>query len=258
MPQKFELAIDLQYEHPDLSIVPDLAGENRADAAIEEFDFDAGMLDSLFTHLAPPPAPAPAVAGGGRSVRDGRGLSSQGALYDRAAGGGEPRACPRGADRSPGNALLGETFTRQGLHGEALERYREARREAPDDPAAMRGEARSLLQLGQAAEALRDRGDAGARRRPDDIETLMLAAACGRRRATRGGAGHARHGAPRRAGARRRPPAIGNIARRLGDLEGAILAYRDALSLDPQFAGVRSSWPGCSSRSASSPKRSRS
>jgi tetratricopeptide (TPR) repeat protein len=222
--QKFDLAIDLQYEDPDLSIQPDLAGENRADAAIEEFEFDAGVLDSVFTQLAP--APAPAVAGEADPYAMAADFLSKG-FFDRAQVEAR-RALAHGADRIAGNALLGETFARQGLHGEALERYREARREAPDDPTAMRGEARSLLKLGQAAEAL------------PIVETLVLAAgvraAAGDPAAALATLDTARRVAPMRADVHQQ---MGDIARRLGDLEGAILAYRHALSLDPQFAGVR-------------------
>ena len=52
--QKFELAIDLEYEDPDLSIQPDLGGgaarptrPSRTSRSIR------GVLDSLFTELAP-------------------------------------------------------------------------------------------------------------------------------------------------------------------------------------------------------------
>ena len=52
--QKFELAIDLEYEDPDLSIKPDLGAVQRMDDSVEDFAFDSAVLDSLFTSLAPP------------------------------------------------------------------------------------------------------------------------------------------------------------------------------------------------------------
>ena len=56
VPQKFELAIDFQYEHPDLSIVPDLGGPARADEHHPWSPISrsmASLLDSLFTELSP-------------------------------------------------------------------------------------------------------------------------------------------------------------------------------------------------------------
>ena len=47
--QKFELAMDVEYEDPDLSIQPDLGGERPADASIADFSFDPQSLDTLFT-----------------------------------------------------------------------------------------------------------------------------------------------------------------------------------------------------------------
>jgi tetratricopeptide (TPR) repeat protein len=55
VPQKFSLAIDLEYEDPDLSVVPDLGGEHRLTEEVDTFTFDPTLLDSLFTELAPPP-----------------------------------------------------------------------------------------------------------------------------------------------------------------------------------------------------------
>ena len=62
VPQKFELAIDLEYEDPELSIAPDLGGVERQTESVEEFAFDPRLLDSLFTELSPTPSAAPAVA----------------------------------------------------------------------------------------------------------------------------------------------------------------------------------------------------
>jgi tetratricopeptide (TPR) repeat protein len=237
--QKFELAIDLQHEDPDLSIQPDLGTEKRADEPIEEFSFDSKLLDTLFTELAPAPAPAngKVEAAPYRMASD---YLTKG-MHDRAAAEVR-RAMARGADRAEGQALLGTVFAKQGLHGEALERYREARREAGDDKAprlALIGEAWSLVRLARGAEA-RPLAESLLAREPEDIEILMLAAT------TRSDAGDpaaalaaletARRVAPARADVQQK---IGDIARSLGDFDGAIAAYRHALALDQDFAVVR-------------------
>jgi tetratricopeptide (TPR) repeat protein len=235
--QKFELAIDLQYEDPDLSIQPDIGGESRTDAGIQEFEFDTGVLDSVFTQLTPAPESMPAVP----SDTDPYGLAvdylTKG-FFDRAQVEAR-RALAHGADRTAGNVVLGETFAQQGLFGEALERFRAARRETPDDLAAMHGEAQALWRLGQAAEAV-PIVEALILRASENIEVLMLAAgvraAAGDPAAALATLDTARRVAPMRPDVHQQ---MGDIARRLGDLEGAILAYRHALELDPQFAGVR-------------------
>ena len=103
--QKFELAMDVEYEDPDLSIQPDLGGEQRADDDRRGLRFDPESLDSLFTELAPAPH-ADAGARASRdprlvAVRDGDGLSVEGVLRSR-VGGDQPRAgARRGARRRP-------------------------------------------------------------------------------------------------------------------------------------------------------------
>ena len=238
VPQKFELAIDLQYEDADLSVQPTLGEENR-DEPVADFEFDPKVLDSLFVELTPPArtpviATLPTEADPFAMARD---FLSKG-FFDRAFAEVK-RAMMRGANRSRGAALLGDIYARQGLWGEALERYQNARRESPDLPPAMTGEATALLRLGRAIEA-RLVAESVLHRAPEDIDTLMLAAAA------RGEAGDpaaalaaldtARRVAPMRADVHKH---IGDIARKLGDSEGAIVAYRNALTLDPLYAIVR-------------------
>jgi len=149
------------------------------------------------------------------------------------------RALGRGADPVRGTTLIGDVFAKQGLWGEALERYRDVRRVAPDFLAAMMGEGTALLQLGRAVEA-RDVVERVLDRNPQDVESLMLAASA------RGEAGDhasalealavARGVAPNRGDVHKH---IGDISRRLGDYEGAIAAYRSALALDGRYAVVR-------------------
>src|SRR6185503_6793278 len=226
----------LQHEDPDLSIQPDLGTERRADAAIEEFSYDPKLLDTLFTELTPAPAAAPAEATPYRMVVD---YLSKG-MYDRAAAEIR-RAMTRGGDRPEGLALLGLVFAKQGLHGEALERYREATRAAgaAAPSVAMLGEAWSLVRLGRATEA-RPLAEELATREPNDIDVLMLCATVRSEAGDPAGAlaalETARRVAPVRADVHQK---IGDIARSLGDLEGAIAAYRHALELDHDFAVVR-------------------
>ncbi|HYC50807.1 MAG TPA: tetratricopeptide repeat protein [Gemmatimonadaceae bacterium] len=238
--QKFELAIDLQYESADLSIQPDLGQEKRADERIEDFDFDPSVLDSLFGELTPPAARTPVLATL-PTESDPFAMASDflsKGFFDRAFAEIK-RALMRGGDRAKGAGLLGDVYAKQGLWGEALERYQEARRANPHHVPAMTGEATALLRLGRAIEA-RLVAESVLRRAPSDIDILMLAAA------TRGDAGDpaaalaaldtARRVAPMRADVHRH---IGDIARKLGDIEGAIAAYRNALALDGHYAVVR-------------------
>ncbi|HEU4993987.1 MAG TPA: tetratricopeptide repeat protein [Gemmatimonadaceae bacterium] len=240
--QKFELAIDLQHEDPNLTIQPDLGSEKRADEAIEDFSFDPRVLDSLFRDLATPrqtrrSSVTAALAAEADPFAMAADFLSKG-FFDRAQVEAT-RALGRGGDPARGAALLGDIFAKQGLWGEALERYREARQVSPDYAAAMNGEATALLRLGRALEA-RLITESVLQRTPGDIETLMLAAA------VRGEAGDpgaalaaletARRVAPMRADVHKH---IGDVARRLGDNEGAIAAYRNALALDPLYAVVR-------------------
>lgn len=237
--QKFELAIDVQYEDVDFSIQPNLGEEKRSDEKIEEFDFDPRVLDSLFEDLVPAPRPQvlamlPTESNPFAMASD---FLSKG-FFDRAHAEAK-RALARGGDRSRGVSLIGDIFSRQGLWGEALERYREARRENPELMGAMSGEASALLRLGRPIDA-RLVAESVLHRAPNDVETLMLAASA------RGDAGDpaaalsaletARRVAPMRADIHKH---IGDIARKLGDTEGAIDAYRNALQLDPRYAVVR-------------------
>src|SRR5688572_8379412 len=170
--QKFELAIDLEYEDPDLSIVPDLGGERRTTDAVEEFSFDPRLLDSLFTELTPAPAPAAPAAEGSLYAVAVDYLTK--GLYDRAAGA-VSRAMARGGEPAEGMTILGDVYARQGLHGEALERYREARNANGTWLPALTGEVRVLLKLGRPGEALPVAEWLFAAA-PMDVEILLLTA----------------------------------------------------------------------------------
>ena len=234
--QKFSLAIDLEYEDPDLSVVPDLGGEQRLTAEVDTFTFDPTLLDSLFTALAPAPeAPtAPLESDPYRLAAD---FLSKG-LTDRAMAETR-RALARGADPIIGNVLVGQALGRQGAWGDALERFEEARTLDPGHLDALRGETQALLMLGRGTEAsvVAEALIVGA---PDDADALMLVATArfeaGDAERALEALDHARRVAPRRADVLR---GIGNITRALGNLDAAIAAYRHALTLDSDFAAVR-------------------
>jgi tetratricopeptide (TPR) repeat protein len=235
--QRFALVIDLEFEDPDLSVVPDLGGEQRMSTDVETFSFDPRLLDSLFSELVPPPEPVPATTVEADPYTMAADYVSKG-LYDRATAE-TSRAIARGADPAEGNVLLGDILCRQGAYGDALEKYRAARAADPSHPGALRGEAQALLMLGRGAEA-RDVAEQVLETSGDDVDALMLASSCrfeaGDPAAALEALERARALAPARADLLRW---IGNISRSLGDVEGAIAAYRHALTLDADFAAVR-------------------
>ncbi len=236
VPQRFGLAMDVEHEEPDLTLPPEFDGDRRVDGGVEAFSFDAELLDSLFVDLRP------AVEGDVAPVADAspyalaRDYLGKG-LLDRAAAE-TTRALARGAKPAEGLVILGDVFARQGLHGEALERYRQARGLNGVAPRALGGETRALVMLGRAQEA-REPAEALLEHAPDDVEALLLVATV---YANSGDAVHARK---LLSDARRLAPAradvlkqIGDVARVVGDDDGAITAYRHALELDQDVAVV--------------------
>ena len=242
VPQKFELAIDLEFEDPDFTIVPDLGGERRTDGSVEEFAFDTRVLDSLFSELAPvapPPMPATPTATPYAAAAD---YLSKG-LLDRASAEAS-RVLSRGGNAVDGLTLLGDVYAKQGAYGEALDRYRGARAAASGAGAhqprrALAGEVRVLIMLGRGAEA-RPLAEELLHAAPDDVEMLILAATARADGGDPAGAlqalERARRGAPARADVLKQ---IGDVARSIGDFETAVESYRHALTLDPDFAVVR-------------------
>src|SRR5207302_999006 len=124
--QKFALTIDLQYEKATIGIAPEISADVTAETIGEDFNFDQRLLDNIFQELEPPAAPEPPAA---KAADDPLALArdyvSKG-LMDVAAAEAV-RAVQRGASRADAAVLLGDIFAKRGLHGEALERYREAR-----------------------------------------------------------------------------------------------------------------------------------
>jgi tetratricopeptide (TPR) repeat protein len=232
--QKFALTIDLQFEKGTIGVAPEISADVLAETLGETFSFDQRLLDNIFQELAPPAAAARDTA---QRAEDPLALArdylSKG-LMEMAASEAA-RAVQRGADRGDAAVLLGDIFARRGLHGEALERYREARALDPARPDALLGEVRALLALERLDEAAA-LAEQLLGLTPDDVEALVAVAKC---RAAAGDAGgaltalqQAQTRAPARADLRKLQ---GDVAVKVGDPGGALTAYRSALELDPGY-----------------------
>jgi tetratricopeptide (TPR) repeat protein len=234
--QKFALTIDLQFEKGTIGVAPEISADVLAETLGETFSFDQRLLDNIFQELAPPAAAArdtPKVEDPLALARD---YLSKGLMENAASEAA--RAVQRGADRGDAAVLLGDIFARRGLHGEALERYREARALNEARPDALLGEVRSLLSLdhldeaGSLAEQLLGLA-------PDDVEALVAAAKCRAAAGDAGGALTALQQAQTRAPARPDLRKLqGDVALKVGDPTGALTAYRSALELDPGYVQV--------------------
>src|SRR5213078_4473205 len=124
--RRSSLAIDLQYETVSIGIVPEISADVAAENLGGEFAFDQRLLDNIFQELEPPaPPPTPGLA---KKVDDplalARDYESKG-MMDLAVAEAM-RAVQRGADKGLAATLIGDIYARRGLHGEALERYRDA------------------------------------------------------------------------------------------------------------------------------------
>jgi tetratricopeptide (TPR) repeat protein len=238
VPQSFQLAIDLEVEDAELTVVPDLGGEKRISAGVETFTFDTGLLDTIFKQLEPPAAASEAdAAPDSDPYALAEDFLSKG-LVDRAMAEVR-RALGRGADPARGDVLLGEAFGRQGAWGDALERFEAARRAAPGHPEALRGETQALLMLGRGSDAAVPAALL-LEVLPQDVDALLLVSTARFESGDAEGAlevlDRARRADPSRAEVLR---GIGNVTKALGNLDAAIAAYRHALSLDGDFAAVR-------------------
>lgn len=234
--QKFELAIDLEYENPRVTVSPDLGGERR-EASVREFTLDVSQLESLFDQLAPAMAPALSVSSGAQPYAAAIACLASGDL-DRAAAEIQS-ALHNGADRAEGLALSGDVFLRRGAHGEALDRYRQARQIDATSRAALAGEVRAFILLGRGAQAA-DLAEALAVVAPQDVDALLLVARA------RADAGSHQRALDALDVARRMSPAradvlkhVGDVASAMGDRARAIDAYRQAVSLDGDFVAAR-------------------
>jgi len=237
--QKFALTIDLQYEKGTIGIAPEISADVTAETIGEDFNFDQRLLDNIFQELAPSAA---AELPAGKAADDPLALArdyvSKG-LMDVAAAEAV-RAVQRGASRAEAGVLLGDIFAKRGLHGEALERYREARSLEPGRADARLGEVKALLALGgPRAEEARVLAEELLELTPDDVDALVAAA---KGRAAGGDAAgaltalqQAQARAPGRADLHKLQ---GDVALRVGDKAGAFVAYRSALELDRGYVQV--------------------
>ena len=148
--QKLALAIELPHEETAIFVGPALTESFGTGEAIPDFHFDPAILEELFAPASAaaeePAANAPA------SFTLARDYLSKG-LLDRAHAE-IARVSGRGGDRMESLLLSGDTFRAQGLHGEALERFKAALELEPGNRDGLRGSAQSLLSLGRADEAL--------------------------------------------------------------------------------------------------------
>lgn len=235
--QKFQLSIDLQYEDPTIAIVPEISADVTAADLGESFVFDPTLLEGIFEDLAPAaPAQAAAPAAEEAALSLARDYISKGLL--ELASAELTRAVARGASRARVAVLLGDIYGKRGLHGEALERYREARGSDPADVGALLGEVRSLLALNRAEEAAAG-AEGLAQLAPTHVEALVAVA---RVRLANGDPVRALD-ALREAQARApgRPDLLqlqAGVSRRLGEREEALDAYQAALQLDSGLVQV--------------------
>jgi tetratricopeptide (TPR) repeat protein len=235
VPQKFALTIDLQYEDPTIAIAPELIAEASGDELAGEFTFDTPALDRLFEELAPaePAAQFEPVDNALPQVRD---LITKGMLD--LARSELDRAVARGAPRHATAVLLGDIFAKRGLHGEALERYREARALVPADSDAALGEIRALLALRRPTDA-KPLADELAARVPRDVDVLAAHArvllAAGDAQAALDRVRKAQSLSSGRADLFHLQA---QVAVRLGDRTAALTAFNAALKLDPTLVRV--------------------
>ena len=228
-PQKLELAIELPHEEIRLTVAPPITEKDESADHVADFHFDPAIIEQLFAEKRSRKTPYPPEdpLAGFALARD---LITKG-LYDRAQGE-IARVLSRGGDKVLGLVLAGDGFAAQGLHGEALERYRRGLEMDENNSYARQGIARSLLALGRPDEA-RPYAEALVEAGSTDVNLLLLAA-------------EARVASRDKDGARDILVALqqsegrnANVLKRVGDLYAAlddaheaIAAYRGSLSID--------------------------
>ncbi|HMA42928.1 MAG TPA: tetratricopeptide repeat protein, partial [Gemmatimonadales bacterium] len=234
--QKFALTIDLQYEDANIGVVPQISADVTAESLGAEFTFDQRLLDNIFQELAPPEPATAAERQRDDLLALARDYVSKG-LFDLASAEAM-RGIQRGADPIEATTLIADLYAKRGLHGEALERYREVLALSPDHVEARLGEIKALLALGRAAEAAAPAEQLLALA-PGQVEPLVVAAQA---RAAEGDAAaaltalqEAQSRAPARADLRKLQ---GDVLAKVGDRGGALAAYRAALDLDQGFVAV--------------------
>src|SRR6185503_15223349 len=241
---RYKLAIDVQFEYAEV-LAPELDAAERisGDHGVESFTFDDQALDQIFAELAPAPAaaaPEPPAADAFALAED---YLSKG-LLDRALGEIR-RVAVAGADPVHAALLTAQIFLRQGLEGEALERFDsaiarlEGKPWSPDHSRAWSGRARALLRLGRYPDA-REAAEAVHTADPDNVDNLQVLG-----EALLGG-GDATHAVRIFSRAVELDPADASLLRNLGRAAQAAgragdaeRALRLAIRLDPDFVAAR-------------------
>jgi tetratricopeptide (TPR) repeat protein len=234
-PQKLELAIELPHEEIRLTVAPPITEKDESVEHVEDFHFDPAIIEELFAEKPARLTPTgPSAMTGYTLARD---LITKG-LYDRAQGE-IARVLARGGDKVLGLVLAGDGFAAQGLHGEALERYRRALEMEETNPYARQGIARSLLALGRADEA-RPHAEALVEAGSTDVNLLLLAAEARVASLDKPGAREIlitlQKTEARNAIVLKR---VGDLYAALGDSLDAIAAYRASLGIDERQTEAR-------------------
>jgi tetratricopeptide (TPR) repeat protein len=236
VPQKFSLTIDLQYEDPTIAIAPELVADVSGEVLAGEFSFDSPALDQLFQELAPEETVGSPTEPAHDSLALARDLLGKGQLDMASAE--LTRAVARNAPRTATAVLLGDIFAKRGLHGEALERYREVRTSMPGERDATLGEIRALMALGRPSEAA-PLADELSSRLPKDPAVLSA------RARVRLGLGDAIGALDCIREAQALTPGQADLfhmeaqaSARLGDRAAALEAFNAALRLDPSLVRV--------------------
>ena len=234
-PQKLALAIELPHEEIRLTVAPPITESSEPVEQVENFHFDASIIEGLFAERAPRAEPAGDDPLAGFSLA--RDFITKG-MYDRAQAE-IARVLSRGGDKVLGLVLAGDSFAAQGLHGEALERYRRALTLEDANPYARQGAARSLLALGRADEA-RPFAEALVEAGSTDVNLQLLAAEARVASLDEQGAREIlvalRKNYAKNANVMKR---TGDLYASLGDAPEAIAAYRASLAVDERQAETR-------------------
>ncbi|HXN75650.1 MAG TPA: tetratricopeptide repeat protein, partial [Gemmatimonadaceae bacterium] len=235
-PQKLELAIELPHEEIRLTVAPPITERDETVEHVEDFHFDPAIIEELFAEK-PVRRLTPVVQSAMAGFSLARDLITKG-LYDRAQAE-IARVLARGGDKVLGLVLAGDGFAAQGLHGEALERYRRALDMEETNSFARQGTARSLLALGRAEQA-RPYAEALVEAGSTDVNLLLLAAEARVASLDNPGAREIlvtlRKSESRNANVLKR---VGDLYAALGEASEAIAAYRASLAIDERQTETR-------------------
>jgi tetratricopeptide (TPR) repeat protein len=235
-PQKLELAIELPHEEIRLTVAPPITESDEKVEQVADFHFEPAIIEELFAEK-PVRRQTPVAQSAMAGFSLARDLITKG-LYDRAQAE-IARVLARGGDKVLGLVLAGDGFAAQGLHGEALDRYRRALQMEETNPYARQGIARSLLALGRAEEA-RPHAEALVAAGSTDVNLLLLAAEARVASLDKPGAREIlvalKKSEARNANVLKR---VGDLYASLGDAHDAIDAYRGSLGIDERQADTR-------------------